>query len=61
MLEALEDRCLFALVITPQPAGASPTLLGNTLLVPNTGLTITGGSWTASGVSAANGTVTAAA
>ena len=43
--EALEDRRLFALGITPQPATVPPTALGAALLVPNTGLTLTGGTY----------------
>ena len=54
--EALEDRRLFALVITPQPAAAPATALGAALLVPNTGLTITGGSYV--GVNNQGGTYT---
>ena len=43
--EALEERRLFALAITPLPAAASAPTLGATLLVPNTGLAITGGTY----------------
>ena len=54
--EALEGRCLFALANTPLPAAASATALGATLLVPNTGLTITGGTYV--GVNNQGGTYT---
>lgn len=43
--EALEPRQLFAIAIAPVAAGASATTLGASLLVPNTGLTITGGTY----------------
>lgn len=46
MVEGLEERRLFALAITPLPAGADAAALGNQILVPNTGLTITGGTYT---------------
>jgi hypothetical protein len=43
--EALEDRCLFALAITPVPAAVPAANLANAILMPNTGITITGASY----------------
>ena len=43
--EALEDRRLFALAVTPLPAATPATTLGAALLVPNSGITITGGTY----------------
>ena len=43
--EPLEERRLFALVVNPLPASASATTLGAALLLPNTGITITGGTY----------------
>ncbi len=43
--EALEERCLFALAITPVPAAVPATDLAAAVLVPNTGLTVTGASY----------------
>ena len=54
--EALEERRLFALAVTPLPAAASATALGSALVVPNTGITLTGGTYT--GVANQGGTYT---
>lgn len=54
--EPLEERRLFALAVAPVPAAASATALGNALVVPNTGITLTGGTYT--GVNNQGGTYT---
>jgi hypothetical protein len=43
--EALEDRCLFALAITPVPAATPGATLAGSLLVPNSGITVTGATY----------------
>ena len=54
--EALEDRCLFALAITPVPATGPAATLASAILIPNTGLTVTGASYV--GVDGQGGTFT---
>lgn len=54
--EALEERRLFALAVSPVPATASATALGSALVVPNTGITLTGGTY--AGVANQGGTYT---
>jgi hypothetical protein len=44
-LEALEERCLFALAVTAVSPATSATSLINQILVPNTGITVTGGTF----------------
>src|SRR5438105_8671647 len=43
--EALEERCLFALAITPVPAAVAATNLASAILIPNTGITVTGATY----------------
>jgi hypothetical protein len=43
--EALEERRLLALVVSPVAAGTSAATLGTAMLVPNGGITIVGGSY----------------
>ena len=45
LIEGLEERRLFALAVAPFSTAPSATALGNQILVPGTGLTITGGSY----------------
>jgi hypothetical protein len=54
--EALEQRLLFVLAVTPVPAATPATQLGAALLVPNTGITLTGGAYV--GVDNQGGTYT---
>src|SRR5690349_18750861 len=44
-VESLEDRCLFALAVTPVSPASSATGLIGQILVPNTGINVTGGSF----------------
>src|SRR3982750_476273 len=44
-VESLEERCLFALAITALSPAPSATTLANQILVPNTGINVTGGTF----------------
>lgn len=54
--EALEERRMLVVAVTPVPAAVDPTTLGNAILIANTGLTITGGTYV--GVDGQGGTFT---
>src|SRR5688572_27537486 len=43
--EALEERRLFALVVTPLPAATPATTLATALVVPSTGILVTGATY----------------
>src|SRR5689334_4443182 len=43
--ETLEERRMLALVVTPVASGASAATLGASMLVPGSGITITGGTY----------------
>lgn len=45
VVEGLEQRRLLSLTIAPLPVGANPVALANDIVVPDTGLTITGGNY----------------
>ena len=54
--EALEERRMLVIAVTPMPAAVDPTTLGNAIVLPNTGLTVTGGTYV--GVDGQGGTYT---